>query len=152
MGRKTSKAGVELIKSFEGCRLTSYLCPASRWTIGYGRASGDVRQGQKISQEQAEAYLLEDLAKFEAGVNALVRVPITQGMFDALVSFSYNLGLRALENSTLLKLLNQRKYGEAGVELNRWIHVSGAVLPGLVRRRKAEQALFDTPGPRKMNA
>lgn len=150
--RRTSKAGIDLIKSFEGCRLTSYLCPANRWTIGFGRASPEVRQGQKITQEQAEAYLLEDLAKFEAGVNALVRVPITQGMFDALVSFSYNLGLRSLETSTLLNLLNQRKYGEAGEEFARWIHVSGAVLPGLVRRRKAERALFETPGPRKMNA
>ena len=137
-----SKNGIDLIKKFEGCRLTAYKCPSMVYTIGYGHTSG-VKKGQKITQKQAEAFLREDIKKFENGVNKYVSVPLTQNQFDALVSFTYNCGLTAFKNSTLRKKLNAKDYTGAGKELLRWNKAGGVVLDGLKRRRKAEKALFD---------
>lgn len=137
-----SKNGIDLIKKFEGCRLTAYKCPSGVYTIGYGHTSG-VKKGQRITQKQAEAYLREDVKKFENGVNKAVFVPLTQNQFDALVSFCFNCGLGAFKNSTLLKKLNAKDYAGAGKELLRWNKASGVVLDGLKRRRQAEKALFD---------
>lgn len=137
-----SKNGIDLIKKFEGCRLTAYKCPSGVYTIGYGHTSG-VEKGQKITQKQAEAYLREDVAKFENGVNKYVSVPLTQNQFDALVSFSFNCGLTAFKNSTLRKKLNAKDYTGASKELLRWNKAGGVVLDGLKRRRNAEKDLFD---------
>lgn len=137
IGRK----GLELIKSFEGCRLEAYICPAGVPTIGYGHTHG-VRLGQIISQKQADDLLLEDLDQFVKAVNRLVIVPLNQNQFDALVSFVFNIGIGAFTSSTLLRLLNQRAYNEAADQFKRWNKGGGKVLKGLVRRRQAEEDLF----------
>lgn len=139
---KTSKTGIDLIKKFEGCKLKAYKCPSGVWTIGYGHTRG-VEKGQKISQKQAEIFLKEDIAKFENAVNIHVFVPLTQNQFDALVSFTYNVGITAFYTSTLRKKLNKKDYAGAGKEFLRWDKSNGKVLSGLKRRREAEKALFD---------
>lgn len=138
---KISQNGINLIKQFEGCKLIAYKCPAGVWTIGYGHTKGVVR-GQKISPERAEKFLKEDIEQFEKGVNRHVSVPLNQNQFDALVSFTYNCGLGALQRSTLLKKLNAGDYAGAANEFPKWNKSNGKVLNGLVRRRAAERALF----------
>lgn len=137
-----SQKGLDLIKSFEGLRLSAYKCPADVWTIGYGTTAG-VKQGQTITKERADELLREDVARFEAQVLRLVKVPLTQGQFDALTSFVYNLGAGNLGNSTLLRLLNAGDYKGAAAQFDRWNKAGGKVLAGLVRRRAAERALFE---------
>lgn len=139
---KTSKTGLNLIKQFEGCRLTAYRCPAGVWTIGYGHTGG-VKEGQKITQVQADAYLATDLGRYEKSVNEYVKVTINQNQFDALVSFTYNCGPGALKGSTLLRKLNAGDYTGAAAEFPRWNKAGGKVLNGLIRRRAAEKALFE---------
>lgn len=134
--------GINLIKKYEGCRLKAYKCPSGIWTIGYGHTKG-VEKGQKITLKQAENFLKEDIKKYENGVNKAVSVALNQNQFDALVSFSYNCGLGALQSSTLLKKLNAKDYKGASSEFLRWNKSNGKVLNGLIRRRKAEKALFD---------
>lgn len=140
---KINQAGIDLIKSFEGCKLQAYDDPLHPGliTIGYGHTGG-VKLGTSITQEQAEAFLLSDLSSFEASVSKLVNVSLTSNQFSALVSFAYNLGPRSLQNSTLLKLLNQGHHSLAADEFLKWTHSNGATIPGLVRRREAERALF----------
>lgn len=140
-----SANGVKLIQQFEGLRLKAYQDAVGVWTIGYGHTGPDVTPGLVISQAQADALLARDLNRFETGVSRLVSVPLNQNQFDALLSFSYNLGLGSLQNSTLLRLLNQRDYAGAGAQFPRWNKAGGKVLPGLTRRRAAEQALFLQP-------
>ncbi len=137
-----SQKGLDLIKSFEGLRLSAYKCPADVWTIGYGTTAG-VKPSQTITKERAEELLREDVARFEAQVLRLVKVPLTQGQFDGLVSFTYNLGAGNLSNSTLLRLLNAGDYAGAAEQFDRWSKAGGRVLAGLVRRRAAERALFE---------
>lgn len=134
----------QLIKSFEGLELEAYLCPANVWTIGYGHTKG-VKEGDKITKEQAEKLLEEDLAFFRNGVKRLVKVALNKNQFGALVSFAYNLGLGSLESSTLLKMLNAKDYQGAADQFLRWNKSKGKVLTGLVRRREAERAVFLTP-------
>ena len=134
----------ELIKSFEGLELESYLCPAGIWTIGYGH-TGNVRKGQKITKKEADELLDVDLSVFRKGVRNLVKVPLNQNQFGALVSFAYNVGLGNLKTSTLLRLLNEGNYTGAADQLLRWNKSKGKVLTGLVRRREAERAVFLTP-------
>jgi lysozyme len=138
----TSQKGLDLIKSFEGLRLSAYKCPADVWTIGYGTTAG-VKPGQNITKERAEELLREDVKRFEQQVMRLVKVPLTQGQFDALTSFVYNLGAGNLSNSTLLRLLNAGDYAGAAAQFDRWNKAGGKVLAGLVRRRAAERALFE---------
>ena len=138
---KTSKKGIDLIKKFEGCQLSAYKCPAGVWTIGYGHTSG-VRKGMVITQNEADKFLELDLAKFEKQVTSLVKVPLKQGQFDALVSFVYNLGSGVLSTSTMLRLLNCRKYKEAANEFEKFVYADKKILQGLVNRRKAEKELF----------
>ena len=137
-----SKAGLDLIKQFEGLYLKAYRCPAGVPTIGYGHTAG-VAMGQTITQQQADDYLRRDVRQFERAVARLVTVPLTQGQFDALVSFAFNLGEGALAQSTLLRLLNAGDYAGAAAQFERWNKAGGRVLPGLVRRRAAERALFE---------
>lgn len=140
---RTSQKGINLIKQFEGCSLQAYKCPAGKWTIGYGHTKG-VKQGQKITQAKAEELLKSDLINYEKGVTKAVKVPINQNQYDALVSFSYNVGLAALRTSTLLKKLNKKDYTGAANEFMRWNKANGKVLNGLTKRRAAEQKLFKT--------
>lgn len=139
---KTSSTGRALIRQFEGDQLKAYLCPAGALTIGVGHTGSDVEPGQTITQAQSDALLAKDLEKFEAAVSRLVRVPLTQNQFDALVSFAFNLGAGALQSSTLLKKLNKGDYQGAGAEFGKWVKAGGKTLTGLVRRRAAEAALF----------
>lgn len=139
---KTSQNGIELIKRFEGCRLETYICPAGVFTIGYGHTGADVKSGLKITQEEAETLLKNDLKAFEKGVQRIIKKELTQNQFDALVSFAYNLGLENLKKSTLAKLINQGKIKEASSQFERWVYANGVKLNGLIRRRKAEKELF----------
>lgn len=141
----TSDLGVALIEEFEGCILHAYPDPASGgapWTIGYGHTAG-VQPGDLCDRAQAQAWLRQDLLAAEQAVARLVKVPIAQHQFDALVSFTFNLGPGALAQSTLLGLLNAGRHAEAGAQFLRWNNGPGGPLPGLTRRRAAERALFD---------
>lgn len=137
-----SEKGIDLIKEFEGCKLQAYKCPANVWTIGYGHTGAEVHEGLKITQQEADRLLKNDLIIHCNNVEKLVVVPINQNQFDALVSFEYNIGYNAFKTSTLLKLLNQKKYKEAAEQFARWKYAGGKVLAGLVRRREKEKALF----------
>lgn len=132
----TGKEGINLIKEFEGCRLTAYLCPAGVPTIGYGRTAG-VKLGMKITQAQADEYLKQDLKKYEGYVNKYVKHTLTQNQFDALVSFTYNCG-----PGNLQKLIKNRTLEQIAETLPAYNKANGKVLAGLVRRRKMEQELF----------
>lgn len=138
---RISQKGIELIKKLEGCRLEAYKCPAGIWTIGYGHTKG-VKDGQIITQEQAEEFLREDLRIFEQAVESCVKVPLSQNQFDALVSFCYNCGSGALKTSTLLRLLNEGNYSSAADQFLRWNKAGGKVLVGLTRRREEEREMF----------
>ena len=142
-GMTTSKAGVDLIKAFEGCELTAYWCPAGVLTIGYGHTGSDVYQGQTISEKEATIMLQVDLNRFEDAVRRLIKVPLKQCEFDALVSFTYNCGEGALQHSTLRRRLNGG--GEKATifkeELPKWVNGNNGPLLGLVRRREAEVKL-----------
>lgn len=138
-----SDKAIELIKDFESLQLKAYLCPANVWTIGYGHTRG-VKPDDEISIYQAERYLRADLVQIERDINQLVRVPLTQGQYDALVSFVFNCGTRAFSTSTLLKKLNSRDYEGAANEFERWKFAKGRALPGLERRRRLEKRLFQS--------
>ena len=149
MAQKTSTAGKSIIKEFEGFRAIAYLCPAGVWTVGYGstRINGKpVGKGTKITTEEAEVFLEQDLKSFEDGVSQNVSIELTQNQFDALVCFVYNVGLGNFKKSTLLKKLNAGKLEEAAEEFLKWDKSKGKSLPGLTRRRKAERALFLSEG------
>lgn len=143
---RTSAIGIDLIKRFEGCRLSAYLCPAGILTVGYGHTGSDVHSDSEITQEQAERLLVNDLRRFEASVIKSVTIPLAQCQFDALVSFSFNLGLGSLKNSTLLRKLNAGDYVGASTEFLKWnkIRDNGKLVisNGLGKRRLAEQVLF----------
>ncbi len=152
---KISTAGLNLIKEFEGCELTSYKCPAGIWTIGYGHTGPDVKPGMTITQARADELLAQDLVRFEQAVDRLIEPTQQQCQFDAIVSFTFNVGEGALEGSTLRRRMNA---GEdlntvAREELPKWVKGAGnEPLPGLVRRRDAEVALHcsgtgSTPAP-----
>lgn len=143
---KVTTEGIELIKKHESLRLRAYLCPGEVWTIGYGNTfykDGKlVQEGDVISREEAEDlfdYVANDFAR---KVSKLLEVPVSANQFSALVSFSYNIGIGAFLNSTLLKKLNAGDYQGAGEELKRWVYARGKKLPGLINRRKEERELF----------
>lgn len=140
----TSAQGRKLTESFEGCRLTAYQDSVGIWTLGYGRTAG-VKQGDTCTQEQADAWLAEDLASAEHTVNTLVKVPLNQNQFDALVDFVYNVGSGNFEHSTLLSLLDQGAYIGAANQILAWDKAGHVPVAGLTRRRVAEQKLFLTP-------
>ena len=143
---QTSDKGISLIKQFEGCKLTAYQDSVGVWTIGYGWTQPvdgkPIRAGMTIKQETAERLLKTGLVSYESDVSRLVKVGLTQGQFDALVSFTYNLGARSLSTSTLLRKLNAGDYAGAADEFLRWNKAGGKVLNGLTRRREAERDLF----------
>lgn len=138
--------GKELLKEFEGFRNEAYLDTGGVWTIGYGTIAIDgkpVEAGQTCTEAQATQWLSDDLAWAQTAVNKLVRAPLKQNMFDALVSFVYNIGESAFSKSTMLKLLNMSLYKEAGKQFDRWKYDNGKEIQGLVNRRKRERALFE---------
>lgn len=143
---QTSDKGISLIKQFEGCKLTAYQDSVGVWTIGYGWTQPvdgkPIRAGMTIKQQTAERLLKTGLVSYKSDVSRLVKVGLTQGQFDALVSFTYNLGARSLSTSTLLRKLNAGDYAGAADEFLRWNKAGGKVLNGLTRRREAERALF----------
>ena len=141
---RINNKGLELIKKYEGCRLLAYKCPAGVWTIGYGHTAG-VKSGMAITKADAERLLLQDLKRFEEGIEALVKVPLTSNQFSALVSFAFNCGISALRSSTLLKKLNVGDLNGAAREILRWDKVNKKPVEGLTKRRKEEQQLFLTP-------
>lgn len=141
--RATGERGRALIKEFEGLRLDAYPDPATGgepWTIGVGHTGG-VKKGDRITEAQADAYLVSDLARFEKAV-ARLAPKTTQNQFDALVSLAFNVGEANLASSTLLKLHNAGDYPGAQAQFARWNRAAGRVMAGLTRRRAAEAALY----------
>lgn len=138
-----SNNGIELIKKFEGLQLTAYRCSAGVLTIGYGHTSG-VNPGDVITGRQADEFLRKDLRVAELTVNTNVKTQMTQGQFDALVSFVFNLGAGNFVKSTLLRKLNAGDYDGAADEFRRWVYAGKAELQGLIRRRAAERDLFQS--------
>lgn len=138
---KISQAGLDLIKAYEGYSAKAYVCPAGYLTIGYGHLLKDLSV-VSVTKSQAEILLRNDVATAERSVNRLIKVPLRQNQFDALVSFVYNLGGGALQSSTLRLRIN-RGDSNASEEFHRWVYASGQKLKGLVKRRGAEAALFD---------
>tara|TARA_A100001391_G_scaffold201791_1_gene189674 strand:- start:1556 stop:1987 length:432 start_codon:yes stop_codon:yes gene_type:complete len=141
---QSSRKGLDLIKQFEGCKLSAYLCPAGVWTIGWGRTT-NVKRGDTCTQAQADAWLVQEYDAFEQKVRALIKVAVTPNQLGALVSFAYNVGVGALQSSTLIRLLNQGDYAGAAAQFARWNRAAGKTLAGLTRRRKAEADLFVQP-------
>ena len=130
-----------MIKHFESCKLTAYQDSVGVWTIGWGHTAG-VKKGDNWTQDEADDILLNDLEKFEGYVNQYVKVPLTQNQFDALVSWTFNLGPGNLKSSTMLIKLNEKNYDEVPSQMKRWSKAGGKVLRGLERRRNAEAAMF----------
>lgn len=135
-------AGLALIKNSEGLRLSSYADAAGVWTVGYGHTGNDVTPGMTISQTRAEELLRSDLARFELGVAATVKVPVSANQFAALVSLAYNIGLTAFGSSTLLRKLNAGDAAGAAEQFGQWTYAGGRSLAGLVARRQKERDLF----------
>lgn len=138
----TSQKGLDLIKRFEGLKLSTYICAGGKLTVGYGHTGKDVVGGMRISVEQADELLRKDVERFEKAVSEMVIVDLSQGQFDALVSFSFNLGSGALKGSTLRKYLNLGQYSKAAGQFEMWCNAGGRKLAGLVARREAEEKLF----------
>ena len=149
-----SKACYDLIKQFEGFRSKAYLCPAGILTIGYGHTGTDVLPGMRITEAQADEILKRDVAKFAAMVEKALTAKVSQGQFDALVSFCFNTGpgkagvkdgLITLKNGNQSSLLRKTNAGDrlgAAAEFDKWTKANGQELRGLVARRDAEQRLY----------
>ena len=141
MARRVSEEALALIKRWEGLKLQSYKCVAGVWTVGFGHVA-TARPGMVISETQATRLLMEDLARFEAAIERLVRVPLSDGQFGALVSWAFNVGEGAAARSSLIRKLNAGEYDAVPGELARWNKVDGKVVPGLSNRRAAEAGLW----------
>ena len=137
-----SEQGLELIKSSEGCELTAYQDSVGVWTIGFGHTGSDVTPHTVWTQDQADKALQNDLETVYKCIANSVKVEMTQGQFDALCSFVFNLGCIALRNSTLLRMLNSGDDVGASEQFSRWSHAGGIEQPGLLARREKEAALF----------
>jgi lysozyme len=145
---EVNKAGKDLIKRFEGCKLKAYKCPSLLWTIGYGNTFYEdgtkVKEGDVITQERAEQLfdlIVEDFAK---KVKQLVKQDLTDNNFSAIVSFTFNVGIGNLQKSTLLKKVNANpKDKTIPAEFRKWVRANGEVLKGLVKRREAEAKLYE---------
>lgn len=154
---RVNQKGIELIKEFEGFRSKAYKCPAGIWTVGYGHtsAAGEPKVGSltTVTKEEGERILRRDLNQFEDAVDDAVRVDLNSNQFSALVSFTYNVGEGAFRKSSVLKAVNAKQWDEVPRRMALWNKGGGRVLPGLVRRRAAEAALFMEPlgvGARKL--
>jgi len=148
--RHLTDEGLALIKRFEGFSATPYLCPAGWWTIGFGAVRGP--DGLPVSaatapvgEEAAEGLLRRDMAIAERAVLRLISVPLADGQFDALVSFTFNLGAGALQRSTLRRKVNRDEHAEVPGEFQKWVWGGGRKLPGLIRRRRVESEIYILP-------
>lgn len=145
-GRVVSKAGLALIKSFEGLSLAAYPDPGSGgdpWTIGYGATGAGIHKGVVWTQAMADSRLADDVSRFADGVSELIgAAPTTQGQFDAMTSLSFNVGLGNFGSSTLLKKHKAGDHAGAAAEFVRWNRANGKVMAGLTRRREAEAAMY----------
>jgi lysozyme len=137
-----SDRGFALTKSFEGLNLAAYRDCAGVWTIGYGHTGAEISAGMTIDGDQAEQFLHADLAEAVTCVNRAVTTKIAQNQFDAMVDFCFNAGRGNFLRSTLLQKVNSGDFEGAAAQFGLWVHAGGEVLPGLVRRRKAEAELF----------
>jgi lysozyme len=145
---EVNKAGKDLIKRFEGCKLKAYRCPAMLWTIGYGNTfypdGTKVKEGDVITQQRAEEIFDVLLDDFAAKVDVLVKSNVTANNFSALVSFTWNVGVGNFQKSTLLKKVNANpKDKTIPAEFRKWVRANDKVLNGLVRRREAEAKLYE---------
>lgn len=136
-----SEEALALIRSSEGLSLKAYLCPAGKWTIGYGHTEG-VTSGMVIDMAAAEALLAADVAELARHVDELVTVALTTNQRSALLSFVYNVGVKAFARSRLLKTLNSGNTAAVPAELKRWVYSRGRILNGLIVRRAREAALW----------
>lgn len=157
---KVSQRCIDNIKKDEGVRQRPYQCPALLWTVGVGHVIDPMHGRMKLedrknlpipagwdrtlSMEEVDEILRQDLARFELGVSRLITVPLTQGQFDALVSFSFNVGLGNLQNSTLRMKVNRKDFEGAAEQFLVWTKAGGKVLPGLVKRRTHEKEIFES--------
>lgn len=143
---KCNDAGLNIIKTHEGCRLESYWDPhADIYSIGYGHSGPDVTPGQVITQDEADALLPQDVSVAQNGINALVDVSLTSNQFSALCSLVYNIGVGSFEKSGTLAAINAKFYDQVPAHIKGWDKSGGVVLPGLVSRRADECALWSTP-------
>ena len=145
---EVNKAGKDLIKRFEGCKLKAYRCPAGLWTISWGLTfypdGTKVKEGDVITQQQAEDYFNAIVDDFAKKVDALIKSNVSENNFSALVSFAYNVGMGNFQRSTLLKKVNANpKDKTIPAEFRKWVRANGEVLKGLVRRRDAEAKLYE---------
>lgn len=148
VARMINAAGLRLVQEFEGLSLEAYWDSlGSVWTIGWGHTGSDVHASQTITAAQADTLLTMDLGQVSAGLEPLLKMATTNNQFAAMVSFGFNLGLGALAGSTLLRLHNMGTYTAASAQFARWDHAGGKVVPGLLRRRLAEAALYLEPDP-----
>lgn len=144
---KLTQSGIDLIKSFESCRLTAYPDPGTKaapYTIGYGHTGSEVHLGLIWTIEQAESALLADLSKVVAHLQPLIHLDLNDNQFSACVSLAYNIGVGNFEHSTLLRMINAGGTGPASLEFPKWDKAAGKEMPGLLRRRLAEQRLFNS--------
>ena len=141
---KTSNKGLALIKHFEGFKDKPYICPGGYATIGYGHVMAPDENLQRVSEHEAEALLIQDVQKALDALSRLVCVPLTQPQVDALVSFIVNLGSGAFQRSTLRACVNRLDHAQACLELLKWTKAGGKVLSGLLKRRQAEAALYQS--------
>jgi lysozyme len=143
---RISPEGIQVLHHFEQCRLEAYPDPGSRdgkpWTIGWGHTGPEVVKGLKWTQARADETLLYDLRTRELAIIGLVRRPLNQAQFDALVCFVYNVGVQAFRESTMLAMINAGDYDLASKQFARWNKNDGNAMRGLVRRREAERCLF----------
>ncbi len=141
--RHVTDEGLALIKRFEGFSATPYLCPAGWWTIGWGAARDSDGQNVTaatlpIAEDEAETLLRRDVDIAERAVLRLIAVPLADGQFDALVSFTFNLGAGALQRSTLRRKVNREEHADVPAEFQKWVWGGGRRIPGLARRRETE--------------
>lgn len=137
-----SSTGLDMTKSFEGFREQAYQDCAGVWTVGYGHTGPDVHPGRSVTQFEAEALLRADMAEAVTCVNRALEISLSQSQFDALVDFCFNAGRGSFRSSSLLRYVNAGDFASAAVQFGLWVHAGGNVVPGLVRRRKAEADLF----------
>ena len=136
--RHITQEGLNLIKQYEGFSSTPYVCPAGYSTIGYGHLVRTDEYFTTLTEEAAEQLLRQDVESAEQAVLRLINTPLTDGQFDALVSFTFNLGAGALQRSTLRRKINREEHVEVPRQLMRWVWAGGRKLRGLIRRRAAE--------------
>jgi lysozyme len=139
-----SPSGMALLEQFEALRLNAYRDVRGVWTIGYGHTGPEVIPGLTWSEQQATQSLEEDVMWGSKAVHDLVTVILNQNQFNALVTFTFNVGANALRTSTLLHLLNSGDYNGAALQFGKWIYAGPNISSGLVNRRKAEATLFQT--------